>query len=140
MTTKEYLQQAIDIQDEIRIKTDEIERLRALTNKIIGVLVADRVQGGTQPDSMRYSDEIVMLKIDVEKLVIKLAALKRQIRTQIEGMSNPTYRKLLEMLYINGMNLVEAAGILRYGYEWTCRLHGKALLEFAEQNHIGAAI
>lgn len=85
--------------------------------------VHDRIGDGTIA-LIRYEERI---NVQIDKLVDEEAYIER-ILGQIDGKQ----AELLELMYIDGRKLGEAAEEIHYSYRQACRLHGKALLSAAE--------
>ena len=83
-----------------------------------------------------------LLLIKLEKEESKLLKLKEQyietfeeIRVRLISVNPDIYSDLLYMRYLEQKTLVQIADELNYSYEWTCRLHGRALLAFSRIYH-----
>ena len=85
--------------------------------------VHDRIGDGTI--ALIHYEERINAQID--KLTDEEAYIERVL-----GHIGGTQAELLEMMYIDGKKLGEAADELHYGYRQACRLHGQALLSAAE--------
>jgi DNA-directed RNA polymerase specialized sigma subunit len=80
-----------------------------------------------------------MIRLDHEER--KLIRLKEQyldiheeIRNRILLVRPDLYADVLYMRYLEGKSLVDIAEELLYSYIYVCKLHGRALLEFARKN------
>ena len=54
-------------------------------------------------------------------------ASKEEIEQVIDSLEDDTLRQLMKYRYINLMKWEEIAVQMFYGYQWVCKLHGRAL-------------
>ena len=133
MTAKEYLSQAAVLKRRIKQVEDRIEEIRTELSSPKAIRYdKDMVQ------SSPTSDALANYVIRLEKEESKLLKLKEQyletreeIRTRLINVNPDIYSDLLYMRYLEQKTLVQIADELNYSYEWTCRLHGRALLAFS---------
>ena len=137
MTSKEYLSQAAVLKRRIKQVEDRIEEIRTELSSPKAIRYdKDMVQ------SSPTSDALANYVIRLEKEESKLLKLKEQyletreeIRMRLINVNPDIYSDLLYMRYLEQKTLVQIADELNYSYEWTCRLHGRALLAFSRIYH-----
>lgn len=116
-----------------------IDRLLERKNRLFEQLTSAPGQtAGTSPPSGNAHDRIgegtVALIHYEERINAKIDELvKAQERIEnVLSRMDGTQAELLELMYLDGKKLEEAAMVIRYSYRQACRLHGKALLAAAE--------
>ena len=137
MTAKEYLSQAAALKRRIKQVEDRIEEIRTELSSPKAIRYdKDMVQ--SSPTSDAFANYVIKL----EKEESKLLKLKEQyietyeeIRVGLISVNPDIYSDLLYMRYLEQKTLVQIAEELNYSYEWTCRLHGRALLAFSRIYH-----
>ena len=80
--------------------------------------VRDKVGNGTV--ALIHYEERINAEID------RLAAVQAEIE-DVLGKIDGDLAELLELVYLDGNTLVQAADILHYSYRQACRRHGEAL-------------
>lgn len=127
MTAKSYLEQYRRLDNNIKIKQEQLNRIRELAQSI-----SPSSSGGNR--SGKISDKIgsaVAKLVDAENElnqgIVKLLDLKKEIERVISQVDDPILEQLLTLRYINGMTWEKIAVEMHYSYMHTCRLHGKAL-------------
>lgn len=136
MTAKEYLSQAAVLKRRIKQLEDRIEEIRSEVSSPKAIRYdKDMIQ--SSPTSDAFANYVIRL----EKEESKLIKLKEQyletyedIRVRLISVNPDIYSDLLFMRYLEQKTLVQIAEELNYSYEWTCRLHGRALLAFLRNN------
>ena len=136
MTAKEYLSQAATLKRRIKQIEDRIEELRTEASSPKAIRYdKDMIQSSPSGDALTN----YMIRLDHEER--KLIRLKEQyldiheeIRNRILLVRPDLYADVLYMRYLEGKSLVDIAEELLYSYIYVCKLHGRALLEFARKN------
>ena len=136
MTAKEYLSQAAVLKRRIKQLEDRVEEIRSEVSSPKAIRYdKDMIQ--SSPTSDAFANYVIRL----EKEESKLIKLKEQyletyedIRVRLISVNPDIYSDLLFMRYLEQKTLVQIADELNYSYEWTCRLHGRALLAFLRNN------
>lgn len=136
MRAKEYLSQTAVLTRRIKQVEDRIEELRTEVSSPKAIRYdKDNIQSSPAGDALAA----YMVRIEAETL--KLIALKEEyltlyseIRDRINAVMPGLYADVLFMRYIEQKPFVRIADELGFGYEWTCRLHGRALQKFTELN------
>ena len=131
MRAKKYLRQVRRIDDLVKAKFEQIEILRSISTKITTDLSADRVQGSHNPDKMSgLVAKIVDLENEITNDINELLSLQREVTNKINSMSNPEYRLLLSLRYLDFKTWEQIAVDLGCSYQWAHVLHARALREF----------
>lgn len=136
MTAKEYLSQAATLKRRIKQVEDRITEIRAEVEAPKAIRYdKDMVQ------SSPSGDALVNYMIRLEREEKKLYTLKSQLLDTCEEIRNrillvrpDLYADVLYMRYIECKSLVDISEELLYSYIYVCKLHGRALLEFARKN------
>ncbi|MDE5582389.1 MAG: hypothetical protein K2J08_01605, partial [Ruminococcus sp.] len=97
MTPKEYLEQAIYLDQRIDSKFTQIENLRSLATKVTAIY--SDIPHNPTSDCQRIEKtiaKIIDLENDINKDIDRLVDLKRDITKTIKKVQNEKYRTLLE--------------------------------------------
>lgn len=136
MTAKEYLSQAAVLKRRIKQLEDRIEEIRTESSSPKAIRYdKDMIQ------SSPTGDALANYVIRLEKEESKLLKLKEHyldtyedIRIRLISVNPDIYSDVLFMRYLEQKPLGQIAEELNYSYEWTCRLHGRALQAFQRSN------
>ncbi|MCM3761050.1 DUF1492 domain-containing protein [Alkalihalobacillus oceani] len=131
MNAKEYLSQALWLDQRINSKMEQLETLRTLAMKVNANLTEEKVSGGniTKSHMENTIAKIVDLEKEINEDIDRLVDLKAEIMETISQVDDPTCQLLLEMRYINGKTWEEVARELSFEVRTAFRLHGKTLKE-----------
>lgn len=136
MTAKEYLSQLRLLDIKINHKIKEAEEMKALALNA-GALRAEEEKVQTSlSGSSRQCDMIekyVDLQTEIDSEIDSYVDLKHKIINEIHQLSDTRYVEILHRRYVDGEKFELIAVDMNYGYEWTCRLHGQALLAFEKE-------
>ena len=134
MTAKSYLQQVYWLYSNIKIKSQQLDELRADTMGYKAIdYAADNVQ--TSPsDRMantvgRYADLEAVVRGMIDEYYYK----KDYIINQITALDNAKYVEILYARYVEFKSLKKIAHEMSYEYKWACALHGRALKAFSDK-------
>lgn len=134
MTAKEYLGQAALLRRRIKQVEDRIEEIRTEASSPKAIRYdKDMIQSSPAGDAL--AKYIIRLEAEERKLIrLKTQYLdtREEIRKQLAAVTPGIYSDLLYMRYLEEKSLGQISEELNYSYEWTCRLHGRALLAFQE--------
>lgn len=131
--TKEYLNRAYHINDEIDSKLEQVAALRLLATKATTTLHVTPGGGGYNNHSM----ESVIAKIcdteaEINAEIDKLVDLKREIADKIKAVQSPIYREVLEKRYLCFKKWEQIAVDKGYSIQRVYQLHGEALVELSK--------
>ncbi|MEK3992314.1 DUF1492 domain-containing protein [Robertmurraya sp. FSL R5-0851] len=134
MNAKEYLSQALQLDQRINSKLVQVSMLRELALKTTSVLQDDKVQNTKQQSPMESAlVKLMCLEEEINDDIDQLIDLKRELATFVSEIENQSYRLLLELRYLSGSTWEEVAAIMGYDVRWVYRLHRKALKEATER-------
>lgn len=135
MTAKEYLRQLrrVDRQLELLFK-ERTELERAQTYMRSPQAEGDRVQTSPSGDPpwMGYLIKWEELTAKIGKEWDTLIDLKHIITDQIKHLPDERHIKLLGMRYVDYKSFEQIAVEMGYSFEYTLKLHGRALMAFTE--------
>lgn len=135
MTAKEYLSQIRKAEIMIRIRAQELQKLKEDT-AYISAIRYDKVRVQTSPDGSGISkavEDSVSLQLEIEKRIQRLTKKRHDIITQIEGLENPNYIELLKLKYIDDERFEAIACSMGYSYGRIVHMHGEALQAFGRK-------
>ena len=129
MTIKEYLSQALTIDQRIKSKQAQIVNMRDMLDSV------NRPTDEIWVKSTGYRDRIgdIVAKIqegenELADLICQLLEVKRGIRNAIERVEKPIYRLILEERYLNGKRWEDIAANNHYSWNYLIyNLHPTAL-------------
>ncbi len=118
MTTKEFLEQAIYLDLEIRTKKEEVAKLEALVDRVNqGIEVESSLSlKGLKEVIKEYSEHLV-------KDITKLVYLKHSIIIKIDEVENSRDRVLLKLRYIDFKTWEQIAEEMGYSERQLQRVH-----------------
>ena len=134
MSAKEYLSQALWLDQRINNKLEQLEMLRALAMKVTANLTEEKVSGGNNIKNHMENTiaKIVDLEREINEDIDQLVDIKADIIATINQADDPINQIILEMRYINGKGWDEIARDIGFDIRTAFRLHGKALKEIEE--------
>ena len=131
MDAKTYLQQVINIDQQINSRLEQLGRLKTLaTHTTSTISDMPKAQGSVS----RMEDtviKIIMMEHEIDEEIDRLVDLKVEVRKQISLMEDARCRLILEERYLNGKKWEAIAASLNYTVRNVQILHGKALEEFS---------
>lgn len=135
MTAKEYLGQAALLRRRIKQVEDRIEEIRTEASSPKAIRYdKDMIQSSPAGDAL--AKYIIRLEAEERKLIrLKVQYLDTwdEIRKRLVAVTPGIYSDLLYMRYLEEKSLEQIANELNYSYVWICKLHGRALLAFAQK-------
>lgn len=135
MTAKEYLSQAAVLKRRIKQLEDRIEEIRTEVASPKAIRYdKDMIQSSPSGDAL--ANYIIRLDKEEKKLISlkeRYLDLYEEIRQRLILVAPGIYSDVLYMRYLEGKSLVTISEELSYSYEWTCRLHGRALQAFSRK-------
>jgi len=130
---KEYLGQVRLLDQRITAKMEQIDRVRALTQKITSTI--DDISVSHSKNVTALQDQIVRLMEEKESLdrqVERLVNFKNEVQEVLELMDNSDYRLLLELRYLCLESWEKIAGIFHYSPRTIYKKHVEALQQLDE--------
>ena len=130
MNAKEYLNQTLQINQEIDVMLERLRELRSLATKATAT-VTDMPSGPT-----RSTDRLenIVLKIVAQEEAIdaeidRLIGLREEIAEQIHKVGSGKARRVLQLRYLCCMPWCDVASKMRLNLRYTHRLHDTAIRE-----------
>lgn len=142
MTDKELSQRAKEYFAQIR-KTDRlIQRLTDTVNTLRSSLTSqnyelkpDKVQTSGPKDTLGETIvKIMSLEDDINARIDELVDMKKDAFNRIGNVSDKDQQNILIARYVNGEKWEKIAVDLNFSIAQVYRIHGAALLDFAEKN------
>ena len=130
MNVKEYLNQTLQINQEIDVMTERLKELRSLASKATAT-VTDMPSAPTRKHT-RLED--VVLKIVAQEEAIdmeidRLISLREEIAELIHKVSGGKSRRVLQLRYLCCMSWCDVASKMRLNLRYAHRLHDAAVKE-----------
>ena len=131
MSAKEYLSQALWLDQKINSKLEQLETLRALATKVTAKLAEEKVSGGnnTKGHMENTIAKIVDLEKEINEDIDRLVDIKADIMGTISQVDDPIGQIILEMRYVNGKSWDEISSSLNYKDSSIFKIHSRALKE-----------
>jgi DNA-directed RNA polymerase specialized sigma subunit len=132
MNAKEYLSQAIWLDQMIDSKLEQLETLKSLAMKVTSSFTKEKISGGNIEKSKMESTmvKVIDLEHEINADIDRLVNLKKDIQDTINKMDDINQQLLLELRYLSGKGWDEIAASMGYDPRTVYRIHGKALKEF----------
>ena len=105
-------------------------RIEKMTQNISGMPngKGDNLEKATLEESL---DRIKEIEKDCQKKLEELLLKKFMVENKIEQLEQP-YKSILYLRYIRGNTLNKVSNEIGYSYEHVCRMHGRALINYAK--------
>lgn len=131
MNAKEYLSQAIWLDQRINNKLEQKEQLEALAKKVTVNFTQEKVSGGRATTSPMEDATVKLIDLchEINDDIDELITLKAEILEIISKVDDPVSQLLLQMRYIEGKTWEEVAYDLDYNSRTVFKIHGRALKE-----------
>lgn len=133
MTAKEYLSKAAVLRRRIKQVETRIEEIRTEVASPKAIRYdKDMIQSSPSGDAL--ANYVIRLDAEEQKLIRlkeQYLDMYEEIRQRLIAVNPDIYSDVLYMRYLEEKPLAKIAEELSYSYEWTCRLHGRALLAFS---------
>ena len=130
MTPKEWMQNVRQLMMLLRAKSESLQNIRDVAERITGVTSGIRVQGG-DPSYSRVEQGAIVLADMYDDAIEELDSFIRGInraKKAINEVEDARYRAVLELRYIACKTWEEIAEAMHYDVSWVGRLHGSALV------------
>ena len=128
MTAKEYLSQAYRLNQLANTKMEQIENLRALSEKVTASYGSEQVSHSRNVTSMEDTVvRIVTAQDDLNRQLSEIVRLQVEISTLIDKVQNVNYSQILTKRYLRFMPWKRIASEMGYSRRWVLQKHGQAL-------------
>jgi len=134
MNAKEYLSQALWLDQRIKSKLEQLDTLRALAMKVGANLTEEKVSGGNNTKSHMENTvaKIVDLEKEINEDIDRLMGIKAEIMETISRVDDPISQIILELRYVNGKGWDEISMDLNYRDRSIFKIHSRALKEIVK--------
>ena len=129
---KEYLKSIRTLDMAIKVKEEELYRLKLNIASLSPQTTGERVMNSSNSDMMSTVDKIVDMQAVINAEIDRLVDLKEEARTKINQLKDTRYVSLLTDYYINCKTWEQVAEDMEYDLRWVYRLHGRALQSFSK--------
>jgi len=132
MNAKEYLSQALWLDQMIDSKLEQLATLKSLAMKVTSSFSKEKICGGNIEKSKMESTivKVIDLENEINADIDRLVDFKKDIQDTINKMDDINQQLLLELRYLSGKGWDEIAASMGYDPRTVYRIHGKALKEF----------
>jgi len=132
MNAKEYLSQALWLDQMIDSKLEQLATLKSLAMKVTSSFTKEKICGGNIEKSKMESTivKVIDLENEINADIDRLVDFKKDIQDTINKMDDINQQLLLELRYLSGKGWDEIAASMGYDPRTVYRIHGKALKEF----------
>lgn len=128
MTAKEMLKQVKLYDVQIQNKLVEIQNLRNLVTSITSSLESEPVSGTKNNDKIgSIIARIVDMERELDQDIDRYVDFRQHVSKIIEKMKEPIQIQVLRKRYFEYESWVEISNDLGFSYQWTCKIHGRAL-------------
>lgn len=132
VSAKEYLKSIRTLDMAIKVKEEELYRLKLNIASLSPQTTGERVMNSSNSDMMSTVDKIVDMQAVINAEIDRLVDLKEEARTKINQLKDTRYVSLLTDYYINCKTWEQVAEDMEYDLRWVYRLHGRALQSFSK--------
>lgn len=131
MTAKTYLNKIRLLDIKINDGLEEMAHLKAMATKVTAAMDGEVVSSSKSPDKLTdVVAKIIKLQEDLNRDVDKYVDIKQEALDLLNSIENPAHYKILYSRYVLYKTWEQIACELDFTYQWVCKLHGVALLEF----------
>ena len=127
ISAKEYLKSIRTLDMAIKVKEEELYRLKLNIASLSPQTTGERVMNSSTSDMMSTVDKIVDMQAVINAEIDRLVNLKEEARSKINQLKDTRYVSLLTDYYINCKTWEQVADDMGYDLRWVYRLHGRAL-------------
>ena len=133
MTAKEYLGQVRQIEEDIRLKREQIDALRGRAEGITGLSGTLRVDGG-QAESRLENAVVTLVEMQEElsREIEQMTRVRKEVSLSISQVHEPELRRLLEYRYLLFMKWDDIADKMNYSFRNIHYMHNKSLHGIAQ--------
>jgi len=130
LAAKQYLLRYMDAERHIAIKRRKIDLLREQSVGTSGAVHGARGKASAQGRIEACVEKILLLEREIDEA----RAAQETIRESLQRVRDEKLREVLELKYIYGRTLKEAARDMGYSHDWLKHLHLDALSAFEKDN------
>lgn len=128
MTAKEYLAQASQLDERIKLKMARLNSLGDLATKATATLSGmPHNPSGSKSRMADTVEKIIDLQREVETETDELVNLQKELAETIKAVPDLQLRMVLERRYLCFQSFEEIAVEMKFNIRWVYRLHGRAL-------------
>lgn len=106
---------------------EEQGRWREKAMRITPVLSPVPGGGGSGSPIERPMDKVLEIDVEINREIDELQIVRQEIRAALNQLEDENLKLLMEYRYIDGMTWEQIAVKMHYGFQWVCKLHGRAL-------------
>lgn len=133
MTTKEFLQQPLDIEAQINADLLEIQRIRSLAEKTTSTISCDPVSNGRSGGRVEeYAILLVGLMGRVEDAHTELGRVRNEVQSKIELLSKPEEQTVLWFRYLDNMKWSDICADMWCSRTQANNIHDRAIINLGE--------
>ena len=122
-----YLSRYIPLSRRINRMLEEQYRWKCLAMKVTQNFSPAPGGGESGSPIERPMDKVDELERKITQAIDELADIRMEIEAVLGQLEDDTLRELMEYRYIDGMTWEQVAVKMHYGFQWVCKLHGRAL-------------
>lgn len=123
---REYLAQALEAEEKIRSRMEQIGRLKALAARGMRTLPDD--EGGRG-----ILETLQDMEKELHRQMQDWRGVKQEVANVIEGVNKDSYRKVLTYRYLCGWDWVRIANRMNYSMDRVWHLHSDAVRALRRQ-------
>lgn len=106
---------------------EEQSRWRERALKITPTLSQAPGGGGSGSPIERPMDKVLEIDVEINREIDTLQTIRQEIRETLNQLEDENLKLLMEYRYIDGLTWEQIAVKMHYGFQWVCKLHGRAL-------------
>ena len=72
-------------------------------------------------------DKVLEIDVEINREIDEMQIARKEIRETLNQLEDENLKLLMEYRYIDGMTWEQIAVKMHYGFQWVCKLHGRAL-------------
>lgn len=127
---KEFFQEIRNIDKQINVKLEHLERMKSLATKVTSVMREDSSKpSGVSRSVENNVEKIIQLQDEINADIDRFVYLKRIACNIIRQLPDEKQRRCMEERYLNGKTWEAIAVNIGIAYQSVCRIHGRALQE-----------